>query len=340
MKRAGNHLLLCAGILAALAHPVFAETRTISWNPVTTYTDGTSIESGKTVNYTAYWTTDPGLGFLHVIVASTATTSATFDPDVQGMTRGGTVYFTAKAVLSTGEESVLSPAYSWVVPAVTPTSTAILTSVSVSGPPSLNEGGTATYSARGTWDNGSTVAIIPTWSENSSYATISSGGVLTASSVTSNQSVTVTASYGGRTGTASISIVDVPATVPAAARNIGITGPIISGSNLVWRLAWAPVTTYTNGAPIEGGRTVRYTVYWSDDPALSPASLRQVAPLVTTTAVDFNPVTLGMPVNVPAWLTVKTVLDDGTPSSLGAAVEWVVANAGPTAPAAGSIQKR
>ena len=114
--------LLWVGILAALALPAFAETRTISWNPVTTYTDGTPIEAGKTVTYSAYWTTDPGLslGSLHTIGTSLTTTSTTFDPGVQGMTRGGTVYFTAKAVLNTGEESALSPAYSWVVPVVTP----------------------------------------------------------------------------------------------------------------------------------------------------------------------------------------------------------------------------
>jgi hypothetical protein len=53
--------LLWIGILTALALPAFAETRSISWNPVTTYTDGTSIEAGKTVTYTAYWTTDAGL---------------------------------------------------------------------------------------------------------------------------------------------------------------------------------------------------------------------------------------------------------------------------------------
>ena len=50
--------LLWVGILAALATPAFAEPRTISWNPVTTYTDGTPIEAGKTVSYSAYWTTD------------------------------------------------------------------------------------------------------------------------------------------------------------------------------------------------------------------------------------------------------------------------------------------
>jgi hypothetical protein len=108
--------LLWVGILAALAAPAFAETRTISWYPVATYTDGTPIEAGKTVTYSAYWTPDPGLGSLRALGASIATTSTTFDPTVQGITRGGTVYFTAKAVLNTGEESALSPGYAWVVP--------------------------------------------------------------------------------------------------------------------------------------------------------------------------------------------------------------------------------
>ena len=118
MKKVAKYLLWI-GILAALATPAFAETRTISWDPVTTYTDGTPIEAGKTVTYSAYWTTDPGLGSLRTIGTSLATTSTTFDPDVQGMTRGGTVYFTAKAVLNTGEQSALSPGYAWVVPLVT-----------------------------------------------------------------------------------------------------------------------------------------------------------------------------------------------------------------------------
>ena len=113
-------LLMTIAILLASIPCAFAETRTISWDPVTDYTDGTPIEAGKTVNYTAYWTTDPGLGSLHTIGTSLAMTSTVFDPDVQGMTRGGTVYFTAKAVLSTGEVSELSHAYAWVVALATP----------------------------------------------------------------------------------------------------------------------------------------------------------------------------------------------------------------------------
>jgi hypothetical protein len=206
--------------------------------------------------------------------------------------------------------------------------TATLASIAVSGPTSVNEGGTATYTATGTWDNGTTAAISPTWSVSASYASISAGGSLTASAVTSNQTVTVTAAYGGRTGTMSVTIVDAPGTAPAAAKNIGITGPISSGTAQVWRLAWDPVTTYANSAPLEAGRTVRYTVYWTDDPALSAASLRQLAPLISTTTVEFNPVAQQMPVNQPAYLTVRSVLDTGTASPLADSIEWVVANPG------------
>ncbi len=119
MKKIAPYFLW-VGILAALAFPAFAETRTISWAAVTTYTDGTPIEAGKTVSYSAYWTTDPGLGSLHTISTDLATTSTTFDPDVQGMDRGGTVYFTVKTVLSAGEVSALSPGFAWVVPPVPP----------------------------------------------------------------------------------------------------------------------------------------------------------------------------------------------------------------------------
>ncbi len=440
MKNVAKYLLWVA-MLSTFATPAFAETRTISWDPVTTYTDNTPIEAGKTVLYSAYWTTDPGLGSLHTIGTSLATTSAAFDPIVQGMTRGGTVYFTAKAVLNTGEESALSPAYSWVVPLVTPlpavltsvtvsgpssvneggtgtyTATgtwdngttaavsptwsenstyasistggvltaatvtanqtvtvtasyggrtgtmsvtivdvpAVLTSVSVSGPSSLNEGGSATYTATGTWDNGTTAAVTPTWSVSTSYASISSGGLLTASAVTSNQAVTVTASYGGKTATKSVTIVDVPGAAPAAPRNIDITGPISSVSTssvttpsvsaptvstAIYRLNWDQVTTNRDGTPIDPVRTVRYTAYWTDDPALSDGSLNPLASLISGTALDFDPSANQMAKNQVVYLTVRAVLDTGDQSSLSPGLTWRVENAGPLPPAKGKIVKR
>jgi hypothetical protein len=339
MKKVASYLLW-VGILATLAIPAFAETRTISWAAVTTYTDGTPFEAGKTVSYSVYWTTDPGLGSLHTIGTSLATTSTTFDPDVQRMNRGGTVYFTLKAVLSTSEVSAFSPAYSWVVPVVTPP-VVTLTAVTVSGPSSVNEGGTGTYTATATWSDGTNTSVTPAWSVSpTTYASISSGGVLTTLAVTANQAVTVTATYGGRTGTRTVTIVDVPGTAPAAPKNIGITGPISTGTSQVWRLAWNPVTTYANGGPLEPGRTVRYTVYWTDDPALTAGSLRLLASSVFANTVDFDPLGYPMVKNQVIYLTAQSILDTGEQSSLAASIEWVVANAGPAPPASGSIIKR
>ena len=88
----------------------------MSWAAVTTYTDGTSIEPEKIVSYTAYWTVNASLSGLNTISSPTTALFVTFDPTSQNMTRGSTVYFTAKAVLNTGEESTLAPAYPWIVP--------------------------------------------------------------------------------------------------------------------------------------------------------------------------------------------------------------------------------
>ncbi|MFA6146821.1 MAG: hypothetical protein WC899_01250 [bacterium] len=431
MKKIAGYLLWI-GILAALANPAFAETRTISWDPVTTYTDNTPIPSGVTVSYSVYWTTDPGLGSLHTIAASLATTSTTFDPDLQGMTRGGTVYFAAKDVLSTGEQSALSIAYAWVVPVVSPPPPAVLSGIAISGgpssvneggtgtytatgtwdngttaaivptwsvspttyasissggvlttsavtanqaatvtasyggktatksvtivnvaavlsgiaisggPSSVNEGGTGTYTATGTWDNGTTAAIVPTWSVSpTTYASISSGGVLTTSAVTANQTATVTASYGGKSATKSVTIVDVPVAPPSAPKNLGISGPIsTSPSSNTWRISWDPVETYASGAPIEAGHTIRYVPYWTDDPALSAGSLRPMASAVSGTSLDFDPSVDKMAKNQEVYLTVQAVLDTNDPSSLSESVNWRVENAGPVPPARGKITKK
>ncbi len=346
MKKVAPYLLWI-GILAALAIPAFAETRTISWDPVTTYTDNTAIEAGKTVSYTAYWTTDSLLGSLHTIGTSLTTTSTTFDPDALGMLRGTIVYFTAKAVLNTGEASALSPAYPWLVPVVTPPPVppppppaATLSSIAVSGPLSVNEGGTGTYTATGTWDNGTTAAVTPTWSVSTSYATISAGGLLTAATVTSNQTVTVTASYGGKTGTMSVTIVNVPGAAPASPKNIGITGPTSSVPTEIWRLNWDSVTTNWDGTPIDPGRTVRYTAYWTDDPALSAGSLRQLASLISGTALDFDPSANQMAKNQMVYLTVRAILDTGDQSSLAASLIWRVENKSPIPPGRGRIIKK
>ncbi len=102
-------ILLFASVLARAA---LAETRQLSWNAVTTYTDGTPIEAENTVSYTACWSNDPWLAAdtLRPLVSSTTATSATFDPTAGEMVNFETIYFTVKTILSTGEESIYSAA--------------------------------------------------------------------------------------------------------------------------------------------------------------------------------------------------------------------------------------
>jgi hypothetical protein len=134
MRKSVPILLFLLGMIALLPGRGDAETRTISWTAVTTYTDGTPIETTKTVRYDIFWTQDAGLSSasLRTVASSIAQTSVTFDPDALGMPRGQTIYFTGDAVLNTGERSALASPYSWTVPLAG--SLAPLRNVAVTGP--------------------------------------------------------------------------------------------------------------------------------------------------------------------------------------------------------------
>lgn len=102
-----------------------------------------------------------------------------------------------------------------------------LTSVTVSGPASLTEGGQASYSATAAFSDGTSqvVTASASWSENSSFATIAAG-VLTAGAVAANQPVLVSASYTvngvTRSGSVSVTIQDVPSVTGSHAGRFAI----------------------------------------------------------------------------------------------------------------------
>ncbi len=90
-----------------------------------------------------------------------------------------------------------------------------LTSLAISGAGSVNESSTSTYVAKATYSDGSTATVTPNWSvSDTTFATISTGGVLTTMAVTSNQLVMVKASYTYLGGTIaksqSVFILNVP----------------------------------------------------------------------------------------------------------------------------------
>lgn len=72
-----------------------------------------------------------------------------------------------------------------------------LTGVSISGPGTVAANSSASYTATASFSNGTTqnVTTAATWSDNSSYATMSSNGVITTTAPASDQAVTVSAVY-------------------------------------------------------------------------------------------------------------------------------------------------
>lgn len=76
-----------------------------------------------------------------------------------------------------------------------PLSSRTLTGLSIQGANSVNENSTSSYAATASYSDGSSKNVNAAWSANSPYATINTGGVLSAQEVTANQPVTITASY-------------------------------------------------------------------------------------------------------------------------------------------------
>ena len=98
-----------------------------------------------------------------------------------------------------------------------PSSAPILSSISINGDNSVVENTSVNYTATATYSDGSTQTVTDNaiWSEDSSYASINSSGVLATSEVSGDITITIEAGYtaGGVTETAAkvVTIVDVPA---------------------------------------------------------------------------------------------------------------------------------
>lgn len=136
-----------------------------------------------------------------------------------------------------------------------------LTSLSISGPASVNENASASYTATAWFSDGTSQNITSsgTWIENSSYTYFDSytKGKLITNSVTSNQSVTLTATYvyGGvtKSGTKTITVKD-SVTKPSAPSNLKATALSSSSIKITW----------TDSSNNETGFNVwRWTTQWT-----------------------------------------------------------------------------
>lgn len=86
----------------------------------------------------------------------------------------------------------------------------VLSSLTISGPGTVNEQTTAQYTCVANYSDGTSATVSPTWSESSPDATITATGLLTAGTVLSDQNVTITAAFGGKIDTHAITIKYVP----------------------------------------------------------------------------------------------------------------------------------
>ncbi|MBE0602495.1 MAG: hypothetical protein IH611_02560, partial [Deltaproteobacteria bacterium] len=217
----------------------------------------------------------------------------------------------------------------------------VLTGIAISGPASVNEGTTALYTATATWSDDTKTTVTPTWSLSStSYASLNGSGALAAASVSANQTITVNASFatGGTTKTAAktVAVVNVEQLDPAAAVNLRISKPDTLAQD-TWKISWDAVTTYVDGANLEAGSTVLYTVYWTRDPSLAAENLVQLTTSTTATQFDFQPLSLGMVQQERVYFALRATLGSGDQSALSSHLPWRVLNKGPVAPAKGKI---
>ncbi len=130
---------------------------------------------------------------------------------------------------------------------------ATLTGITISGPTSVDEETTAQYSCTASWSDGTTTTVSPSWSENSAYATISASGLFTAGTVSTDENVIITASYGGKTDTHALAVENIPAT---------LTGITISGPTSVDEETTAQ---YSCTASWSDGTTTTVSPSWSEN---------------------------------------------------------------------------
>jgi len=136
----------------------------------------------------------------------------------------------------------------------------VLTGILISGSTNVNEGATAQYACTAYYSDGSSQTVTPTWSENSSYTSINSSGLLAASSVSSDQAVTITASYGGKADSHAVMVKNISQTgalsvtiSPAGAVSARAQWQVDGG---VWQNSGATVSSLSAGGHAVSFKTV------------------------------------------------------------------------------------
>lgn len=167
-------------------------------SPGTTVTGDVKIAQGfGIVTYTPAGTTETAIGVANVNTAIlTASGSALVTIDLTMQSDGSLAGTYSKAGYGgeCSEDATITAVLRTSPPPPPPAAT--LTGLSINGPTSIAEYGTATYTATATWSNKSPSTVTPTWSVDSRIASISPFGVFSGQGgIASDQAVTITATY-------------------------------------------------------------------------------------------------------------------------------------------------
>ncbi len=200
---------------------------------------------------------------------------------------GGNIY---QVDLSTqGSQLVYSnPNHTWLSDVWVKNTVKTMTSVSVSGSVSVSESSYADYKATAYFSDGTSQVVTSSavWSENSSYAYMDSlvKGRLKTYAVTSNQTVTVSASYtyGGVTKSSSMSVIIKDKT---------LTSVSVTGSSTVNGNSYA---NYTATAYFSDGtsQNVTASTTWSENSSYAYFDSYTKGKLITQTVTSYQYVTL------------------------------------------------
>lgn len=158
-----------------------------------------SVNEETTAQYTC--TANYSDGTSTTVTPSWSENSSSTTINSSGLLSAGSVS-ADKTVTITASFSGQSDTHTVTVKYVPP----VLTGITISGPSSLNEETTAQYTCTASYSDGTSAVVAPSWSENSSSASISSSGVLSAGNVSANTGLTITASFGGRSDTHGVTI--------------------------------------------------------------------------------------------------------------------------------------
>ncbi|MGD9216795.1 MAG: fibronectin type III domain-containing protein, partial [Desulfobacteraceae bacterium] len=166
----------------------------------------------------------------------------------------GAIYYFVVRAYADNDESGDSNEISYTVPVEV-----TLSSITINGPTQLDENDNAQYTATANYSDGSSSTLSSgiTWSENSAATSITSSGVLTTANVTSDTSVTITASYGGHTDTHTVTVQNVPHTLSS----ITISGPIQVDENS--SAQYTCTANYSDGS----SSTISSGITWNENSA-------------------------------------------------------------------------